>query len=82
MRKLDDFCILTDKVRNYYINGVNYEVHTVFSPTKEDNGIDNKVFRIVETQSTQLIENQSSIKIDNEYTCLGCGKEEKHAVQE
>lgn len=62
---------------SYFINGVTYTVDSVFCPTApEQNTLADIVFRIVDTQSAHLMNEENGAIIHNEYTCLTASKEE------
>lgn len=79
-KRIPDWAFLLDNKQYYQVNGVLYEVNMVFAPETKENHIENRVFRIIENQSAHLIKNASENKIDNEYMCLDCGKEDANAV--
>lgn len=63
----------TSNYNTYHFNGVTYTVAPVFD-TKST--LAEKVFRIVDSCFTQLMIEENSVILDNEYTCLTAGKED------
>ncbi len=80
VKKIPDWAFLLDNKQYYKVNGVLYEVNSIFAPDIKENRIENRVFRIIENQSAHLIKNVNENKIDDEYMCLDCGKEDANAV--
>ncbi|MDD4494246.1 MAG: hypothetical protein PHV32_07840 [Eubacteriales bacterium] len=57
----------------YNFNGITYTVASVFDT---NNTLAEKVFRIVDLCFAQLMPEENSIILDNEYTCSTAGKED------
>lgn len=64
---------LTKNESTYHFNGVTYTVDSVFD-TK--NTLAEKVFRIVDSCFAQLMPEENSGILGNEYTCLTAGRED------
>lgn len=63
--------LLANHKSEHLVNDVTYEVHSVFNGSiEETNSITNKIFRIIENESTHLIKASDNDIMDKEYACL------------